>query len=179
MLSLGYAARVGMLAAAFALAGGERAAAQDAARSRDELLAAARRIIAAARFATFVTVDADGRPQARIMDPFEPDSRMVIWLGTHRRSRKVAQVEKDDRVALSYLDAASNAYVTITGRARLVDDAGEKARRFKPEWGAIYADRARDYVLLKVTPERLELISERDRIGFADHVSWRPYAVTF
>jgi general stress protein 26 len=100
-------------------------------------------------------------------------------MGTHRRSRKVADVEKEDRVAFTYLDATSMGYATLTGRARLVDDAEEAARRFKPEWTAMYPNRARDYVLLKVTPDRLELIREREGIGFTDTVSWRPAAVRF
>lgn len=174
-----YAGRLGLLILVFAVTDGQRAAAQIQPKSRDELVAAARRIIAAARFATFVTVDADGQPQARIMDPFAPDSQMVIWIGTNRRSRKVGQVEKEDRVALSYFDAASMAYVTLTGRAQMVDDTEEKTRRFKPEWAALYPDRARDYVLLRVTPERLELISERDGIGFTDFMLWIPPVVKF
>ena len=179
MFRLSYAARLGLMTLAVAVIGSERAAAQNQSRSREELLAAARRIIASARYATFVTIDAEGQPQARIMDPFAPDSQMVIWLGTNRRSRKVAHVEKEERVALSYFDAASMAYVTITGRAQLVDNAEETARRFKPEWTAFYPNRARDYVLVKVTPERLELISELDGIGFTDFSSWRPPAVKF
>lgn len=174
-----YLARSALLVLAFAVASGETAEAQNRPASRDELLDVARRIIAAARFATFVTVDTAGQPQARIMDPFAPDSQMVIWIGTNPRSRKVAQLEKNNRVALTYFDAASMAYVTITGRAERVDDAAEKARRFKPEWAPFYPDPARDYVLLKVTPEGLELISERAGVGFADPRFWRPPAVKF
>jgi general stress protein 26 len=179
MFSFGYASRVALLILACAVAGGERASAQSHPKSRDELLDAARRIIASARFAMLVTVDAEGQPQARMMDPFAPDSQMVIWIGTNPRSRKVAEVEKEARVALSYFDAASLAYVTITGRAHLVDDPEEKAQRFKPEWAGIYPNRAQDYVLLKVTPERLELISEREGVGFTDSLSWRPPVVKF
>lgn len=155
------------------------AAAQQPPKSRAELLTAARRIIEAARYATFVTVDESGQPQSRLVDPFAPDSAMVIWIGTNPRTRKVAQVQKNARVALTYFDSQAMAYVTILGRAQLVNDANEKQSRFKPEWSAFYPDRERDYALIKVVPERLELISERDRIGFSDIASWRPPAVQF
>ncbi|HEY0672063.1 MAG TPA: pyridoxamine 5'-phosphate oxidase family protein [Longimicrobiales bacterium] len=155
------------------------AAAQQPPKSRNELLSAARRIMEAARFATFVTVDESGQPQSRLVDPFAPDSAMVVWIGTNPRTRKVAQLQKNARVALTYFDRQAMAYVTILGRAQLVNDAKEKQSRFKPEWSAFYPERDRDYTLIKVVPERLELISERDGVGFTDAASWRPPVVDF
>ena len=168
-----------LLACALVAAGAGRAAAQEVGRSRRELLGVARRIMEAAHFATLVTVDETGRPRPRVMDPFPPDSQMVVWLGTNPRTRKVAQIRNDDRVALLYFDPVGSAYVTLLGRARLVDDPGEKRRRFKPEWAALYPDRDRDYLLIAVAPERVELISVRDGVGAVDSLTWRPPAVEF
>lgn len=171
--------RPAFLAMIFALVANANAGGQEGGKSRDELLAAARRIIASARFATLVTVDPEGQPQARIVDPFAPDSQMVIWIGTNPRTRKVAQIEREPRVALSYFDAKSLGYATILGRAQVVENAEEKRRHFKPEWADYYPDRDRDYVLIKVVPEALELISEKDGVGMVDPRSWRPPAVRF
>lgn len=154
------------------------AAAQKATRSRADLIGVARRIMEAAHFATLVTVDSTGAPQARIMDAFPPDSQIVVWLGTNPRTRKVAQIRRDPRVAISYFDPQALAYVTVLGRARLVDDPAEKQRRFKPAWARMYPDRDRDYLLIRVTPERFELLSVRDGV-MVDSLTWRTPAVRF
>jgi general stress protein 26 len=144
---------------------------------RDTLLAAARDIMAAARYTALITLDAAGHPQARAIDPFAPDSDFVVWIGTSRRTRKVGEIRRDPRVTLYYFDGVSAAYVTIRGTARIVTDAQETARRWKPEWEALYPDRA-EYVLIAVTPRRLEIVSERLGI-VGDPVTWEPPAVEF
>jgi general stress protein 26 len=145
--------------------------------SRERLLEAARDVIAAARFTTLITLDSTGHPQARAIDPFPPDSDFVVWIGTNRRTRKVAEIGRDPRVTLYYFDAAGAAYVTLRGTARVVTDSAETARRWKPEWGAFYRDRA-DYVLIAVTPGRMEIVSEALGI-VGDPVTWRPPVVEF
>ena len=67
---------------------------------RATLIAAAREIIAAARFCALVTVDDSGQPHARGMDPFEPDEDFTIWMGTNRHTRKVREIARDPRVTL-------------------------------------------------------------------------------
>lgn len=146
--------------------------------SRDALLAAARDIIAAARYTTLITLDSTGHPQARAIDPFAPEDDFVVWIGTNRRTRKIGEIRRDPRVTLYYFDELSAAYVTIRGTARVVADSVETARRWKPEWEAFYPDRAADYVLIVVTPQRLEIVSEELGIG-GDPVTWAPPTVAF
>lgn len=146
--------------------------------SREALLAAARDVIAAARYATLITLDAAGHPQARAIDPFTPDDDFVVWIGTNRRTRKVGEILRDPRVTLYYFDELSAAYVTIRGTARVVTDPEDTARRWKPEWEAYYPDRAADYVLIAVTPRRLEIVSEQLGI-VGDPLTWAPPAVEF
>jgi general stress protein 26 len=155
-------------------------AAQDAppAPTRDDLLQAAREIIGAARFCALVTLDSAGRLQARAIDAFAPDSDLVVRIGTNRRTRKVAEIARDPRVTLYYFHAPSASYVTLQGRARVVTDTADTRRYWKPEWEAFYPDREADYVLIAVTPERLEVVSEARGIG-GDSRTWRPPAVEF
>ena len=81
--------RSAVVAGALALAVFSNAPAQTPpAKSRAELLAAARAIMDSARFASFVTVDEQGQPQSRIVDPFAPDSDFTIWIGTNRARGK-------------------------------------------------------------------------------------------
>jgi len=145
---------------------------------RDTLLVAARTIMAAARYCALITVDDAGAPQVRTMDPFSPDDDMTIWLGTNRNTRKVEQIRRDPRVVLYYPSPNATGYVSISGRARLVEDEMEKASRWKPEWEAFYGDPAADYVLIEVVPERLEVIDYSRGIG-ADPRTWNPPFVVF
>jgi general stress protein 26 len=145
---------------------------------RDTLLGAARGIMDSARYCALVTIDESGRPRVRTMDPFPADPDMTIWMGTNRKTRKVTDIERDPRVTLYYYSPDAVGYVTVTGRARLVDDADEKATRWKAEWEAFYQDRASEYLLIQVTPERLEVVDySRGIVGDPD--TWEPPFVEF
>jgi general stress protein 26 len=146
--------------------------------SRDALIATAREIMETARYCALITVDSKGRTHARTMDPFPPDENMLVWFGTNPRSRKVAEIRGNRRVVLYYFDRESAAYVTISGFARLVNDSKEKARRWKDEWKAFYPDRDKGYLLIAVTPNELEIVSEKKGI-VGDAVRWSPPRVRF
>lgn len=146
--------------------------------TRAELIVAAREIMSAARYSALITLDSAGRPQSRTVDPFPPDENMVIWLGTNPRSRKVAAIRRNPRVTLYYFDREAQAYVTVSGIARLVNDPKEKAKRWKDEWKDFYPDRAKDYMLIRVTPENLEVVSVTKNI-LGDPHTWKPPSVSF
>jgi general stress protein 26 len=111
------------------------------------------------------------------MDPFPPEENMAVWLGTNSKSRKVSEIRRNQRVTLYYFVPEDRAYVTISGRARIVQDAKEKGRHWKDEWKDFYPDR-KNFLLIDVIPERLEVISvKRGIIG--DSITWMPAAVTF
>ena len=133
-----------------------------------------------ARYCTLVTIGADGHPQARIMDAFPPEPGMVVWMATTPLSRKVGEIRKDPRVTLSWFDAKTMGYVTLLGRATLVTDPAEKSKRWKDDWAKIYTDRNRgdDYLLIKVTPIRLEVSAEGEGIK-NDPKTWRAAVVEF
>lgn len=146
--------------------------------SREQLIDAAREVMSAARYCALITLDSAGRSQARTLDPFPPDENMVVWLGTNSRSRKVAEIRRHPRVALYYFDRDTQAYVTIRGLARLVNNPKEKAEHWKDEWKDFYPDRAKDYLLIAVKPERLEVVSVKKGI-VGDPKTWKPPSVQF
>ena len=146
--------------------------------TRDQLVAAARAIMTAARYCALITLDSSGRPQARTLDPFLPDENMVVWLATNPRTRKVAEIRRHPRVTLYYFDREEQAYVTIYGIARLVNDVKEKAKHWKDEWKDFYPDRAKDYLLIVVKPERLEVVNVKKGI-VGDPSTWKPPSVSF
>ena len=127
--------------------------------SRDSLLTIARTIIDSARCRTFITVDENGKPQARTMSTFPPEEDMVIWLGTNPRSRKIKQIKNNPNVMVYYYDTKGLSYVSVAGQARIVDDPEKKIHYWKKSWTRYYPDPKKDYVLIEVTPERLEICS--------------------
>jgi general stress protein 26 len=144
--------------------------------SRDTLIATAREIMETARYCALITIDSKGRTHARTMDPFPPDKNMLVWFGTNPRSRKVAEIRRNSQVVLYYFDREGPGYVTIRGIARLVSDPKEKARWWKDEWKAFYPDRVKGYLLIAVTPNELEIVSEKKGI-VGDAVRWIPPSI--
>ena len=146
--------------------------------SREELISAAREIMTNARYCELITMDGKGSAHARAMDAFAPDDQMIVWLDTNPRSRKVAEIRRNSRVTLYYFDREHQAYVTLYGLARSVNDPKEKSRHWKEEWKAFYPDRDKGYLLIKVTPERLEVVDTSKGL-VSQSPSWQAPAVTF
>jgi PPOX class probable F420-dependent enzyme len=145
---------------------------------RAQVIAAAKEIMQDARYCTLITIGPDGRPQARIVDPFVPDADLTIWIATNPLTRKVKEVRRDPRVTLLYFSPATTEYVTVFATAVLDTDARQKAAHWKTEWAALYTDqnRGEDYMLLRVKPSRLEVVSVRRGI-VNDPKTWLPVSV--
>jgi len=146
--------------------------------SKDELIAEAREIMTTTRYCALITIDGSGRAQARTMDAFAPDEKMIVWFGTNPLSRKVAEIRRHPRVTLYYFDRENQAYVTIHGTARVVNEAAEKARHWKDDWKAFYPDRDKSYMLIEVRPVRLEVVNTKKGL-VGDSRKWRPPTVVF
>lgn len=151
-----------------------------AAPSRDAALAASRTIIDKAGFATLTSLNADGSPDSRIIDPFPVEADFTVWFATNAASRKVGEMRRDPRVSLLYFDKASSSYVMLKGRVTLVTDPKEKAARWKGAWTGMYQDENRgdDYLLVKFVPEQLEVVSVT-MVMINDSTMWKPVTITF
>lgn len=145
---------------------------------RNKLVDAAREIMAASETCALITLDREGRSRVRVMDPFLPESDFTVWFGTNPKSRKVDQIKKDPRVSLYYFDSNSSGYVMIHGIAQLVDDPKEKEKRWKDVWKLFYPDKPEGYLLIKVSPEWMEVISYSHGI-VGDPITWEPPIVLF
>lgn len=127
---------------------------------------------------TFVSVNENGMPYARVMDPIGPDENFVVWLATSPRTRKVQQLETNPNVVLHYVDKSDNGYVSLYGSAELVRDSMQMKIHWKPEWDRFYRHKATDCILIKVQPTRIEIIDYRHGIS-GDPVTWQPTVITF
>lgn len=143
----------------------------------DSLLMAAKEIITAAKTCALITIDNEGRPRVRVMDPFLPEDDFTIWFGTNKKTRKTEQIKNNPKVTLYYLEPNNAGYVMITGIAELIDDDDEKEKRWKDAWRTFYPNMD-DYVLIKVSPEWMEVISYTHNI-IGDALTWEPPKVLF
>jgi len=138
--------------------------------NRDTLITTARIMMESARYCALITLDTTGHLDTRIMDPFSPDDDMVIWLGTNLNSRKVSQINNDSRVTLYYQAPNEAGYVVIKGQAYIVQDSLKKQTHWKKEWGRFYSEDKSNYTLIKVIPEKLEVIDYQHGIfGIQKH----------
>ncbi len=154
---------------------GNRRLRTDFSSQEKEILSRSRALIGRAYYATAVTRGTDGRMRARVMEPFAPDSAWVIWLATNDRSRKVAELRSHPQMTLHYFDRSSPGYVSLYGRARLVNDSAVKARIWRPAWEKFYPGR-KHYLLIRFEPELLEMIDVGAGLP-GDSATWAPYRV--
>jgi general stress protein 26 len=147
---------------------------------RQEVLTAAREVIATARLATLVTLDSTGHPQARIMDPLPPDQDFVVYMASNPLTRKVAQIERDARTTLYYFDPAGPSFVTLVGFAEIVTDPLEREHHWKEDWAPHYDNdpTEKNFRLIRFRPARLEMMSVEHGM-MADPGTWRPVTVEF
>lgn len=143
-----------------------------------KLLNVARAIMTSAKTCALITLDDEDRPMVRIMDPFLPESDFTIWLGTNPESRKVDQIKKNPKVTLYYLENDGLGYVVVHGIAQLVNAESEKEKRWKTEWKAFYPNKPNGYLLIKVSPESIEVLSNAHGV-FGDPKTWQPPSVHF
>ena len=152
--------------------------AEAAQKSEAELVSAARGIMADAGVCALITLDRDGLPDTRVMDPFPPEEDMTVWFGTNPKSAKVAQIRKNPNVTLYYLASDASGYVVLHGSAKLVDDPAEKEKRWKEDWKAFYPDRDAGYLLIRFSPRTMEVVSYAHGI-LGDPNTWEAPSAAF
>ena len=146
--------------------------------SKQKLLDTGREIMTRAGVCVLITVDEKCRPDTRLMDPFPPEQDFTVWLGTNPQSNKVRQIEGNPNVDLFYMEKDSYGYVVLHGTAQIVDDPREKELRWKEGWEAFYPDRSTSYLLIRITPVSMEIVSYAHGIT-GDPVTWQAPTVLF
>lgn len=127
----------------------------------ERFLEAARDAIRDLPFFWVVTAADDRGTNARIVNA-QPgragEDFWVRWFLTPRTGRKAAELRKSGRATLAYQHPSGDAFVTLVGRAELIDERDEVSRRFR---GSQFDDPegkvAASLVAVRVTAERVEL----------------------
>jgi len=94
------------------------------------------------RFAMFTTRQADGslrsRPMTTQNDPDDPDGHHPsLWFFASLTGEPVADLQQDPAVNVGYADPGRDSYVSVSGKATIVDDGERKKRlwsKFAEAW---------------------------------------------
>lgn len=129
--------------------------------NRDTMLLAAREIIKETLYCALVTIDSTGQPQTRTMNPFPPNDELITWFATSRTSRKIREIRNNPKVCVYYADhTTAKGYVSITGRAEVIDDKELLLKMKRDYWESI-PDWQEKFVLIKIIPKTIEVINYR------------------
>jgi general stress protein 26 len=139
---------------------------------RDTMMAAAREIIQSTPFCALVTVDEEGQPQIRTMNPFPFKDDFVVWFATSRDSRKVSEIRKEPRVCVYYADhKAPQGYVNLMGKATIIDDK-ELLKKMKREYWNGIPNWENIFVLIKIEPVKMEVINYKHGVNGNPGAPW-------
>jgi general stress protein 26 len=110
------------------------------------------------RIAMLTTLEADGSLHSRPMATQKTEIDGDLWFFTAAGSTKAQDVQRDQRVNLSYADPDSQRYVSVSGLARLVRDRAKAAELWNPVLKAWFPKGLEDpdLALLRVEIEKAE-----------------------
>lgn len=133
---------------------------------------AASEIITEARLCALITYDSAGIANVRTMQPFLPEEDFTIWFGTNSNSRKVTDIANKPDVVLYYASPDASGYVVLHGKAKIVRDDSLKQKYWMENWKDFYKEDRSDYLLIKVKPETMEILSMKHGIT-GDTITWK------
>jgi general stress protein 26 len=109
-------------------------------------------------FAMLTTIRPDGTLHSCPMAAQKVQADGIIWFLSDANTEKVEAIRTDHRVNLTYTDADSQRYVSITGHCELVRDQGKTKQLWKPVYQTWFPKGVDDpnLVLLKIHMEQVE-----------------------
>jgi general stress protein 26 len=127
----------------------------------NDLLKIAREIIAKVPMCFAITVDQNGEANARVVQTAQLSDQWTVRYTTDRRSRKVREIERSGKMTLAYQFDPANEYVTLIGRATIIDDPEIKNAIWQPSRFRWYPGGPNDpnVVLIDFVTDRIELWS--------------------
>lgn len=124
----------------------------------------------------FITWDGERQRARPLVASLDKDNH-AIWFLTDVHAHKDEQVEKFPIVALAFADNGGSRYVSITGRAEVLDDRAMVRKLWSPFAKAWWKDADDPAIrLIKVTPEDAELWDSQG--GLFSRVAMLAAAVT-
>jgi general stress protein 26/nucleotide-binding universal stress UspA family protein len=138
----------------------------DAQAKRDDDMMRLEELIAGFRIAMLTTMTEDGHLHSRPMIAHAASFDGDLWFFTHAHTHKAEDVDRYHQVNVSYADPDRGRYVSISGKALLVQDR----RKMEELWDPVYEDwfsqglADRDLALLRVSVEGAEYWDSRGSV---------------
>jgi len=132
---------------------------------------------AKATWAYLATADAV-QPRVRVVHPAFEGQR--VWIATGRKSPKARHIGKNPRVELFYHIGPEMVHLTVTGKAKFVEELAEKKRIWNGKvfdydlaqfWPA--GPESKDFGLILIKPDRVELTSLSEMTAGRKPEVWR------
>ncbi|MBV8190486.1 MAG: pyridoxamine 5'-phosphate oxidase family protein [Alphaproteobacteria bacterium] len=132
----------------------------------DALLRIARGIVDKVPMPLSITVGTEGEANARVVQTSKLSDDWTVRFMTDRRSRKAQEVGRTGRMTLAYQCDADNTYVTLVGRAKVIDDVQVKKAIWSPASFKWHPGGPTDpnVVLIDFIADRIELWSSANGI---------------
>jgi len=110
------------------------------------------------KFAMLTTIDTQGLIRSRPM--ITPPTRFdgSLWFFTGRSTGKVHSIQNDQRVNVTYVDADDSKYVSISGRAQIINDKEKAKELWKKEYEMWFPEGLNDpdLALIKIDVDEAE-----------------------
>ena len=90
--------------------------------------------------AMFTTRRTDGRLVSRPMANQKRAAGADLWFVTTRGSEKLEEIAHDPQVNLAYYKDRTREWVSVSGRARAVEDRAKIHELYQPDWRAWFGD---------------------------------------
>lgn len=88
----------------------------------------------------FTTRRDDGRLVSRPMATQKRAAGADLWFVTMRDSEKLDEIRFDPHVNLAYYKDRTREWVSVSGRAKIVDDRAKIRELYAPDWRAWFGD---------------------------------------
>ena len=112
----------------------------------------------------YLATSVEGQPKVRVVHPACEGER--VWVATGRASAKARHIDKNPRIELFYQIGADMIHLTVTGKAKFVEDVAEKKRVWN---GKVFdydlsqfwpgGPESKDFGLMLIEADRVELTS--------------------
>lgn len=107
-------------------------------------------------FAMLGTVDEKGCPDVRAVLKMENEGLKKIWFSTNTSSRKVAEIRKNHRACVYFVDFKKWAGLTLTGSVKILQDIKSKKHLWRKGFEKYYPLGVHDpdYSVLRFTAKK-------------------------
>ena len=91
-----------------------------------------RKLIGDTKFCMLTTMEPDGSLHSRPMAVQQTEFDGDLWFFTGKSTEKVRELAREQHANVSFSNPGDNAYVSVSGRARIVDDKAKAKELWNP-----------------------------------------------